>query len=369
MRSPTEPTEPITTAWTVSPELRGCVLARRLAVDSPPLWPPFDDAWPVPHVQSLAPGPDGIRPVDYVEVHALNGEPTSTQTPGRLLVSDRSGEVGVQGVDWPPGLAPLVSTQPLKGGFICNTIRGRLADGREVVVSAAPTRLRWRRTGWPPWPPPGPRCRPCSGPPATCSCWSVSAARRTGRASGGPSPICTALPGTVRLAPGQLPGPDRPAQRLGGRLAELLRRAPGPAPPGRPEGPRAAAPADRPVCDGPLPALLRPRPPASLTHGDLWSANVIEGRWLVDPAVSYADRELELAYMQLSNSLPGELWEAYLDELPPDPGYERRRPAAHREGPCQRFARNDASPTRCSITDLASPTPFACDDVKQHRDD
>ena len=24
---------------------------------------------------------------------------------------------------------------------------------------------------------------------------------------------------------------------------------------------------------------------------------------------------------------PGELWEAYLDELPPDPGYERRRPA------------------------------------------
>jgi hypothetical protein len=51
---------------------------------------------------------------------------TSTQTSARLLVSDRSGEVGGQGVDWPPGLAPLVSTQPLKGGFICSTIRGRL---------------------------------------------------------------------------------------------------------------------------------------------------------------------------------------------------------------------------------------------------
>jgi fructosamine-3-kinase len=81
------------------------------------------------------------------------------------------------------------------------------------------------------------------------------------------------------------------------------------------------------ACDGPLLALLRPRPPASLTHGDLWSANVVEGRWLVDPAVSFADRELELAYMQLSNSLPRELFEAYNDEWPPDPGYEQRRPA------------------------------------------
>jgi len=54
---------------------------------------------------------------------------------------------------------------------------------------------------------------------------------------------------------------------------------------------------------------------------------VIEGRWLVDPAVSFADRELELAYMQLSGSLPPELFEAYNDEWPPDPSYEQRRPA------------------------------------------
>jgi fructosamine-3-kinase len=70
-----------------------------------------------------------------------------------------------------------------------------------------------------------------------------------------------------------------------------------------------------------------PQPPASLTHGDLWAANVVGGRWLVDPAVSFADRELELAYMQLSDSLPAELWEAYVDEWPPDLDYERRRPA------------------------------------------
>jgi fructosamine-3-kinase len=56
-------------------------------------------------------------------------------------------------------------------------------------------------------------------------------------------------------------------------------------------------------------------------------ANVVEGRWLVDPAVSFADRELELAYMQLSNGLPAELLAAYREAWPPDPGYERRRPA------------------------------------------
>jgi hypothetical protein len=60
-------------------------------------------------------------------------------------------------------------------------------------------------------------------------------------------------------------------------------------------------------------------------HGDLWVA--IEGRWLVDPAVSFADRELELASMQLSGNLPPELFEAHNDEWPPDPSYEQRRPA------------------------------------------
>jgi para-nitrobenzyl esterase len=39
--------------------------------DLPP-WHPFDDARPVPHVQSLAPGPDGIRPVDYAAEHQLD---------------------------------------------------------------------------------------------------------------------------------------------------------------------------------------------------------------------------------------------------------------------------------------------------------
>ena len=43
-----------------------------------------------------------------------------------------------EGVDWPLGLPPLASSQPLKGGFICSTTMGRLADGREVVVKRCP---------------------------------------------------------------------------------------------------------------------------------------------------------------------------------------------------------------------------------------
>jgi para-nitrobenzyl esterase len=39
--------------------------------DLPP-WHPFDEARPVPHVQSLAPRPDGVRPVDYAAEHQLD---------------------------------------------------------------------------------------------------------------------------------------------------------------------------------------------------------------------------------------------------------------------------------------------------------
>jgi hypothetical protein len=40
--------------------------------------------------------------------------------------------------DWPPGLPPLASTRLLHGGLICRTARGRLADGRDVVVKRCP---------------------------------------------------------------------------------------------------------------------------------------------------------------------------------------------------------------------------------------
>jgi fructosamine-3-kinase len=94
-----------------------------------------------------------------------------------------------------------------------------------------------------------------------------------------------------------------------------------------PSIPAALAERLRRACVGPLPELLPQRPPASLTHGDLWAGNVVGGRWLIDPAVSYADRELDLTFMQMSGTLPPEFFAAYVDEWPIDPGYERRREA------------------------------------------
>ncbi len=79
---------------------------------------------------------------------------------------------------------------------------------------------------------------------------------------------------------------------------------------------------------GPLPELLAATPGGGqpcLTHGDLWPGNVIEGRWLVDPSVSWADRELDLAYLLRAAEPLAEFWAAYQDEDPIDPGFHDRR--------------------------------------------
>ena len=79
--------------------------------------------------------------------------------------------------------------------------------------------------------------------------------------------------------------------------------------------------------DGPLPALLDTDPVPSLVHGDLWNGNVVAGRWLIDPAVHYADREFDLAFMDLFGGVPVVLWEAYERTWPLPDGWRRRRPA------------------------------------------
>jgi fructosamine-3-kinase len=79
--------------------------------------------------------------------------------------------------------------------------------------------------------------------------------------------------------------------------------------------------------DGPLQELLDSAPPASLIHGDLWSGNVVDGRWLIDPAVCYADREHELAFMTVFGGFPPALFEAYEAAWPLVDGWQRRRPA------------------------------------------
>lgn len=78
---------------------------------------------------------------------------------------------------------------------------------------------------------------------------------------------------------------------------------------------------------GPLARLLPAHPPASLIHGDLWSGNVVEGRWLIDPAVNHADRELELAFAELFGGLPEAFWRGYQETWPLPAGWRERRPA------------------------------------------
>jgi fructosamine-3-kinase len=82
------------------------------------------------------------------------------------------------------------------------------------------------------------------------------------------------------------------------------------------------------ACDGPLPALLDAHDPApSLVHGDLWTGNVVAGRWLIDPAVHHADRETDLAMLTLFGGPDPAFWRGYEAVSPLPDGWEQRRPA------------------------------------------
>lgn len=66
--------------------------------------------------------------------------------------------------------------------------------------------------------------------------------------------------------------------------------------------------------------------PASLVHGDLWSGNVLADRWLLDPAVHHADREIDLAMLALFGTVGPQLRAGYEQEWPLDDGWQRRLP-------------------------------------------
>lgn len=78
---------------------------------------------------------------------------------------------------------------------------------------------------------------------------------------------------------------------------------------------------------GAMTALLDRGQPPSLVHGDLWSGNVVSGRSFIDPAVHYADRELDPAFAAVFGGIPARMWSAYEEVWPFDPGWEERRPA------------------------------------------
>lgn len=67
----------------------------------------------------------------------------------------------------------------------------------------------------------------------------------------------------------------------------------------------------------------------SLLHGDLWGGNVITEKGgqpvLLDPAVYYGDREIDLAFTEMFGGFSSRFYKAYQDNWPLEPGYDIRK--------------------------------------------
>jgi fructosamine-3-kinase len=76
-----------------------------------------------------------------------------------------------------------------------------------------------------------------------------------------------------------------------------------------------------------LPSLLTDEKP-TLVHGDLWSGNLIrdeKGRpCLIDPAVYFGNREVDLAMTKLFGGFGHEFYHIYQEEYPTEPGLDQR---------------------------------------------
>ncbi|HRZ41282.1 MAG TPA: fructosamine kinase family protein [Bacteroidales bacterium] len=76
-----------------------------------------------------------------------------------------------------------------------------------------------------------------------------------------------------------------------------------------------------------LPEIIPEEPPA-LVHGDLWSGNYLSGAgdrtWLVDPAVAYGHREVDIAMSKLFGGFPAAFYRSYNDHFPLQKGWETR---------------------------------------------
>ncbi len=81
---------------------------------------------------------------------------------------------------------------------------------------------------------------------------------------------------------------------------------------------------------GKLDRLIDDKPNAVLLHGDLWGGNILcrnrRLAGLIDPAIYYGDREIELAFGTLFGDLGTAFFERYNEILPIEPGFfEERR--------------------------------------------
>jgi protein-ribulosamine 3-kinase len=73
---------------------------------------------------------------------------------------------------------------------------------------------------------------------------------------------------------------------------------------------------------------LIPEEKPALLHGDLWSGNVMTDEHgevcLIDPAVYYGHREVDLAFSTLFGAFHGEFYEAYNEAFPLEKGWKQR---------------------------------------------
>ncbi|WP_270182657.1 fructosamine kinase family protein [Alkalihalobacillus sp. CinArs1] len=78
-----------------------------------------------------------------------------------------------------------------------------------------------------------------------------------------------------------------------------------------------------------LHSILNHTPKNSLLHGDLWGGNWIsskEGPVLIDPAVYYGDREVDIAFTYLFGGYSEAFYRRYEEEYPLEDGYKDRFP-------------------------------------------
>lgn len=226
----------------------------------------------------------------------------------------------------PSDLGPLRSASPLAGGDVAEVWDVHLEDGRRVVVKRGPTDAGLEAEG-------------------------LDALREAGAST----PEVLGVDGTV-LVLEHVGGHGDPAT-LGRTLAQVHRtegpafgwrrdNVIGPLPQanvwtvGWPEFfveqrlipyldvlPVEVARRLEAACRGPLPRLLDHDAVPSLVHGDLWGGNIIGDRWLIDPAVHHADRELDLAMLALFGGVPAPVLAGYDEVWPLDDGWQERRPA------------------------------------------
>lgn len=76
-----------------------------------------------------------------------------------------------------------------------------------------------------------------------------------------------------------------------------------------------------------LPSILIEEKP-TLIHGDLWGGNYlasVSGKaYLIDPAICYAHREMDLAMSQLFGGFAPRFYQAYQEKFPTEKGLEQR---------------------------------------------